>query len=178
MAHGNGGGLSLQRKGVGLREVFEVGLGPEFCAATFVEPAGASRPYRENEATDAGDGDATGGGVWRRSGIAELAVEVPAHPAEEENGCGYEGDGHGRSEDFGFPTVVEQMVGQDEDHRQQADEAHQNGDRHDDMAKGRAFALAGESLGSVGESGHCCNQSSGKMAPNEALVKPQSDARK
>ena len=154
MAHGNGGGLPLQRKGVGLREVFEVGLGPEFCAATFVEPAGASRLYRENEATDAVDGDATGGGVLRRSRIAELAVEMAAHPAEEENGCGYEGDDHGRSEDFGFPTVVEQMVGQDKAQRQQADEAHQNGERHDDMAKDRAFALAGESLGSMRESGH------------------------
>lgn len=154
MAHGNGGGLPLQRKGVGLREVFEVGLGPEFCAATFVEPAGASRPYRENEATDDGDGDATGGGVWRRSGIVDLAVEVAAHPAEEDERDGDQGNGDGHGEGFGFPTVVEEMVEEDEGHPEQADEADQGAERHQNGTKNRAFALAGKPLGTVGEPGH------------------------
>jgi len=89
-----------------------------------------------------------------RSGIVDLAVEVSAHPAEEDERNGDQGNGDGEGEDFGFPTVVEEMVEENEGGPEQADEAYQGADRHQNGTKNRAFTLAGKPLGTMGEPGH------------------------
>ena len=100
--------------------------------------------------TGARDGAAT----KKASGVFELAVEVAADPAEEEKGEGKGGSGGGDGEGFGFPAVVEAVVEDDEQHSEDADEPDKSADGHYDIHEGSAFVLAGESGGSMGESGH------------------------
>jgi hypothetical protein len=53
--------------------------------------------------------------VLRRSRIAELAIEVVARPAEKKKNHGEEAGAHGHDKCFSFPTLVDQVIEENEE---------------------------------------------------------------
>ena len=83
-----------------------------------------------------------------------MPVEVSPGPPVEEKDNRQGGSGHGGSEDLRFPAVVELVIEIHNEHGENADEAEQGAQRHEDRAECGAFALARETDVALGESGH------------------------
>ena len=49
------------------------------------------------------------------SGMFELAIEVAARPAEKKKNHGEEGGTHGHDKGFSFPTLVDQVIEENEE---------------------------------------------------------------
>lgn len=96
------------------------------------------------------DGVFTGAG----SGIFEAGVEVAAETAEEEEGEWEGGGDDAGGEGFGFPTLVEAVVEDDQEQGENADKADEETEGHNDTREGGAFALASETGRAVSEAGH------------------------
>ena len=88
------------------------------------------------------------------SGIFELAIEVAARPAEKKKNHGKEGGTHGHDKSFSFPTLVDQVIEENEAEDEQTNEADEHPKRHEHGSEDGAFALAGKPFGTMGESGH------------------------
>ena len=88
------------------------------------------------------------------SGIFELAIEVAARPAEKKKNHGKEGGTHGHDKGFSFPTLVDQVIEENEAEDEQTNEADEHPKRHEHGSEDGAFALAGKPFGTMGESGH------------------------
>ena len=88
------------------------------------------------------------------SAILELAVEVAARPAEKKKNHGKEGGTHGHDKGFSFPTLVDQVIKENEAEDEQTNEADEHPKRHEHGSEDGAFALAGKPFGTMGESGH------------------------
>ncbi len=111
------------------------------------------------------------------SGVFELAIEVAARPAEKKKNHGKEGGTHGHDKGFSFPTLVDQVIEENEAEDEQTNEADEHAEWHEHGSEDGAFALAGKPFGTMGESGHGAEFPK-KMRPEAAFVKPENDVRK
>ena len=53
--------------------------------------------------------------MLRRSRVAEWAIEVAARPAEKKKNHGEEAGTHAYDKDFSFPTLVDQVIEENEE---------------------------------------------------------------
>jgi hypothetical protein len=150
LACGNGGRFPLPRKGFRFRAVSQVRFRARIFQAAFVtsfSAGGLSQWAYQGErlGTALLQGD---------SGIFELAIEVAARPAEKKKNHGKEGGTRGHDKSFSFPTLVDQVIEENEAEDEQTNEADEHPKRHEHGSEDGAFALAGKPFGTMGESGH------------------------
>jgi hypothetical protein len=112
------------------------------------------------------------------SGMFELAIEVAARPAEKKKNHGEEAGTHGHDKGFSFPTLLDQVIEENEAEDEQTNEADEHAEWHEHGLEDGAFALAGKPFGTRGKSGHRSALFPTKRDQKPPFVKSENDVPK